>query len=173
MMTALRQVAREGNLTIAAVSSAAGITRATFYNHFESLEQAAWFAVSERFVENMAQDTAARKKGDDPDDVGIESLRRNVELLRVDHELVRLADNYQAYSVLPGLADIILSLITEFRTEFGSPAAANSAAEDIYIAAGLYAVMATGARGEQDPRDVASVAYSLLPAWMRNPRQTI
>ena len=38
MLAALRQVAREGDVTIPAVSAAAGVTRATFYNHFESLE---------------------------------------------------------------------------------------------------------------------------------------
>lgn len=166
-MAALRQVGREGNLSIAAVSSAAGVTRATFYNHFVSLEEAAWFAMFESFEHLLGEDTAARREGLDPDRVGVDSLRKIVELLRRDGELVRLADTYQVYSVLPGLADIVLSQVSRFRAAFGVPSAADAAAEDVYIAAGLYALLATGARGEEDAGHVASVAYSLLPEWMR------
>ncbi len=170
MMAALRHVAHENDLTISAVSSAAGITRATFYNHFVSLEEAAWHAILDSFEHLMTQDTAARRDGLTPDVVGVDSLRKIVELLRANGELVRLADSYQTHSVLPGLADIVLAQIHRYRAEFGAPATVNSAAEDIYISAGLYAVLLTGARGEQDAADVASVAYSLLPEWMRRPR---
>jgi len=170
-MAALRRVGREGDLTISAVSSAAGVTRATFYNHFESLQEAAWFAMSESYEQLLAQDVAARHEGEDPDRVGIESLRKIVEMLRADRELVRLADTYEVYSVLPGLADIHLSTQRRFRANFGPPAPVDPAAEDIYIAAGLYALLANGARGTDDAEHVASIAYSILPDWMRNPRR--
>jgi len=170
-MAALRQVGREGELTISAVSSAAGVTRATFYNHFESLQEAAWFAMSDSYDQLLAQDVAARHEGGDPDRVGIESLRKIVEMLRADRELVRLADTYEVYSVLPGLADLHLSAQRRFRANFGPPEPVEPGAEDIYIAAGLYALLATGARGTEDAEHVASVAYSILPDWMRNPHR--
>ena len=169
LMTALREAGRRGELTIAGVSSAAGVTRATFYNHFVSLEEAAWFAMSDSWEQLLAEDAAARREGADPGEVGRESLRRIVELLRADGGLARLADNYPEYEVLPGLADIVASQVSRFRAEFGAPSAVDPAAEDIFIAAGLYAVLATGARGEQPASTVASVAYALLPEWMRHP----
>lgn len=169
MLTALRQVARDGDLTIPAVCAAAGVTRGTFYNHFQSLEEAAWFAMLDSFDELLSQDAAARREGADPAVVGRDSLRKIVELLRVDGALARLSDTYPSDSVLPGLADVILTQIRWFRTEFSSPTAADSAAEEIYIAAGLYALLMAGARSDQEAADVASVAQSLLPDWMRHP----
>ena len=169
MMTALRRTAREGDLTISAVSSAAGITRATFYNHFASLEEAAWFAVLDSFESLMIQDATARRDGLAPGLVGVDSLRKVVELLRADGELARLADGYQGDSILPGLAGIVLTQVTRFRAEFGGMTTADRTAEDTYIAAGLYAVLITGAKGDRDAAHVAATAYSLLPEWMTQP----
>ncbi|TQR83478.1 TetR/AcrR family transcriptional regulator [Mycobacterium hodleri] len=168
LLAALRQVAREGDLTIPAVSVAAGVTRATFYNHFTSLDEAAWYAMLDSFDELLSEDAAARRAGADPAAVGLQSLRKIVELLRVDGALARLADSYPSDTVLPGLADVVLAQVRWFRTEFGTPTTLDPAAEEIYVAAGLYALLATGARGDDDPVDVALVAYSLLPEWMRH-----
>lgn len=168
MLAALRQVARKGDPTIPAVSASAGVTRATFYNHFSSLEEAAWIAMCETWGELLVRDSAARREGEDPETVGLESLRLIVEMLRLDRELARLADNHRSDSVLPGLANIVLEQVRSFRAEFDrAPTAADPRAEEVYIAAGLYALLSTGAKGDQDPGDVASVAYSLLPGWMR------
>lgn len=41
--------------------------------------------------------------------------------------------------------------------------------EVTYAAAGLYAVLAVGARGDGDPAEIARVAHSLMPEWMRRP----
>lgn len=41
--------------------------------------------------------------------------------------------------------------------------------EIAYAAAGLYAVLSIGARGRDDPPDVARVAHAHLPEWMRQP----
>ncbi|OPX09489.1 TetR/AcrR family transcriptional regulator [Mycobacterium sp. AT1] len=169
LLAALRQVAREGDLTIPAVSVAAGVTRATFYNHFTSLDEAAWYAMLDSFDELLSEDAAARRAGADPAAVGLQSLRKIVELLRVDGALARLADSYPSGTVLPGLADVVLAQVRWFRTEFGAPTTLDPAAEEVYVAAGLYALLATGARGDGDPVDVALVAYSLLPEWMRHP----
>lgn len=170
MLTALREQARRGDVTVHGVSAAAGVTRATFYNHFASLEEAAWVAMRESWDQLLVQDAAARRDGKAPQAVGLRSLRKIVELLRNDGELARLADNHRADTVLPGLADIVLTQVSFFRTEFGASAAVDTGAEEIYIAAGLYAVLSTGARGNQDPTKVAAVAYSLLPEWMRPDR---
>jgi len=52
ILAALHETARAGTLTsISALSTAAGVTRATFYNHFDTIEQAAWTAISESFDE--------------------------------------------------------------------------------------------------------------------------
>lgn len=172
LLAALREVARDGEVTIPGVSRAAGVTRATFYNHFASLEEAAWVAMLESMERLIEQDVAARHDGSVPDLVGVDSLTQVVGLLRADGELVRFADSHRTDSALPGLAGIVLGTIHRFRSEFGAPAD-GADAEDVYVAAGLYAVLLTGARGEQDAAGVAATAYALLPEWMRRPRPTV
>jgi len=172
LLAALREVARGGDLTIPAVSAAAGVTRATFYNHFGSLEEAAWHAMRDSFDELLSQDASARRAGAHPAAVGVQSLRKIVELLRADGVLARLADSHPSDTVLPGLADVVLAQVRWFRGEFGAPTTSDPAAEEVYVAAGLYALLATGARGDGDPAEIASVAYSLLPEWMTRPRGT-
>ncbi|CAN5458472.1 hypothetical protein BH10ACT1_BH10ACT1_21500 [soil metagenome] len=169
MLTALRQVARGGEPTISSVSAAAGVTRATFYNHFESLEEAAWLAMAESFERLLDDDGTARRGGSAPDLVGVESLRRVVELLRVDGELVRIADGHRTPSTLAGVADIVLGTVRRFRADFGPPSGEEAASEDVYIASGLYGVLVTGARSGRDAAQVATSAYALLPGWMRKP----
>jgi len=164
---ALHRLGREGTLdSISALSAAAGVTRATFYNHFDSLEEAAWYAISQSFEHNLARDIEERRSGVAPDVVGIGSLRRNVELLRDENQLVRLAESYDDDSGLPGLAGIVLALMRRFRQNAADSADGPTEAEDTYAAAGLYALMAIGARGTDDPEHVATVAYSLLPQSM-------
>ena len=169
LLGGLRAVARDGDVSISAVSAASGVTRATFYNHFESLEHAAWLAVVDSFEELMTRDGTARRDGSEPGVVGVETLRRIVDLLRVDAELVRLADSYRGASVVPGLVVIVVDLTHRFRAEFGASSTPASATEDVYVAAGLYAVLLTGAAGDRSAADVASEAYALLPTWMRRP----
>jgi len=45
----------------------------------------------------------------------------------------------------------------------------NAEVEITFAAAGLYAVLFIGARGEGGPADIARVAHALLPDWMRRP----
>jgi AcrR family transcriptional regulator len=178
ILAALHRGARDGSITnLSALSTAAGVTRATIYNHFETLEEAAWFAIRDSFAQLLEIDASERHLGRAPEVVGIESLRKVVEMLRAEEPLVRIADTYRSEAVLPGVAGILLGTVTGFRAEF-SPLTATEAAEaaesaaeaqDAYVAGGLYAVLSTGAWGTRDALEVARVAYSLLPDWMRNP----
>lgn len=170
ILSALHRAGIEGGLTnITALSVAAGITRATIYNHFGSLEEAAWFAVLDGFELLLDDDAAHRRQGVAPDLVGADSLRRVIEMLRAEESLVRLADTYRSNALLPGVAGIVLRTVQTFRGEFSPPTGRESEAEDIYVAAGLYAVLSTGAWSKRDPGEVAGVAYALLPNWMRRP----
>ena len=172
ILSALHRVAREGTLTnLSALSAAAGVTRATIYNHFETLEEAAWFAISASFEQLMERDSSERHRGIAPELVGVTSLRSVIEMLRDEEPLARIADTYRSSSVLPGLAGILLGTVESFRGEFSTAASAESQAQDIYVAGGLYAVMSTGAWGQRDAGEVARVAYSLLPNWMRHPTE--
>ena len=176
IFAALHEAGREGNLsTLSALSAAAGVTRATIYNHFETLEEAAWFAVRRSLERLVDADAAQRHHGLPPDVVGVDSLRKVIEFLREEESLVRVADTYRSDAALPGLAGILLGTVERFRADF-PPAtttepdtSTEAAAQDSYVAGGLYAVMSTGAWGQRDPAEIAAVAYSLLPEWMRRP----
>ena len=170
ILAALHETARAGTLTsISALSTAAGVTRATFYNHFDTIEEAAWTAISESFDELLEQDLSDRRQGTDPATVGIRSLTRIIEVLRAEPQLVRFAEAFSDESDLPGLAGIILALTHGFRANSDEPSTEISAAQDVYVSAGLYALLAEAARGDSDPAAAAAVAYSLLPEWMQRP----
>ena len=170
ILAALHDTARAGTLTsISALSTAAGVTRATFYNHFDTIEQAAWTAISESFDELLEQDVNDRRQGIDPATVGITSLTRIIEVLRAEQQLVRLAEGYGDESDLPGLAGIILALTHGFRANSNEPTTDISAAQDVYVSAGLYALLSSAARGHDDAASAAAVAYSFLPEWMQRP----
>jgi AcrR family transcriptional regulator len=173
ILSALHRAARDGGLSnLSALSAAAGVTRATIYNHFHTFEEAAWCAVRDSVEGLLEMDAAARHRGTSPDAVGIDSLRKVIGLLRDEEPLVRLADTYRSAAALPGVAGILLGTVETFRAEFspaGAESGAESESEDLYVAGGLYAVMSTGAWGTRDVGEVAAAAYSLLPLWMRRP----
>lgn len=170
ILDALHRSARSNELTtMSALSAAAGVTRATIYNHFDTLEEAAWFAMLDSFEHLLESDVADRRQGAVPELVGVESLRKIVELLRAERPLVRLADTYRSDSVLPGLAGIVLETTRTFRANSSAPPTANSEAQDVFVSAGLYALIAAGAEGQRDPAEIAQEAYALLPDWMQQP----
>jgi len=169
ILDALHRQAREGELTsISSLSAAAGVTRATFYNHFDTVEEAAWFAILDSFDHLLARAFEEREEGISFQTAAIKSLRLIVELLRAEPQLVHLADAFDNGSDLRGLGEI-------FRVQNRLVWADSGNASDIaevevtYAAAGLYAVLSIGARGDGDPEDIATVAHSLLPEWMRQP----
>lgn len=169
ILDALHRQAREGELTIiSSLSSAAGVTRATFYNHFDTLEEAAWFAILDSFDHLLARAFKERDEGIAFDDAAIKNLQEMVELLRAEPQLVQLADGYDNGSDLRGIAEIFRVQNRIVWTDSGRESDL-AEVEVTYAAAGLYAVLSIGARGDGHPADIARVAHSLLPEWMRQP----
>ena len=169
ILDALHRQALEGELTsISSLSAAAGVTRATFYNHFDTVEEAAWFAILDSFDHLLARAFKEREEGVTFSTAAIKNLREMVELLRAESQLVHLADAYDNGSDLRGVAEIFRVQNRLVWADSGNDAA-TAEVEITYAAAGLYAVLATVARGDGDPEEIARVAHSLLPEWMRQP----
>ncbi|GAA4683170.1 TetR/AcrR family transcriptional regulator [Frondihabitans cladoniiphilus] len=171
IIRALRAELRAGrSLTIAAVTGEAKVTRQTFYNNFDSLEEAGWFALLEDFNTLLVDDIQTRWSGASPDFVGLASLRKIVELLRAESSLSLLANGYRDEAGLTGLAAVMLSEIRRFRAEFGDPASPLAQEEDLYTATGLCGLLTVAATGDASSTSIARAAYALLPEWMRQPR---
>lgn len=169
IVDALHRQAREGNLTsISSLSIAAGVTRATFYNHFDTIEQASWYAVLDSFDKLLVRAFREREAGAAFDDAAITNLGEIVELLRTEAQLIQLADAYDNGSELRGVAEIFRVQNRIVWTDSGSESA-TAEIEVTYVAAGLYAVLSMGARGTDHPMEIARLAHSLLPDWMRRP----
>ena len=169
ILDALHDQARAGELTsISSLSAAAGVTRATFYNHFDTIEQASWFAVLDSFDQLLARAFQEREDGLDFDVAAIDNLGEIVELMRSEPQLVYLADAHDNGSDLRGLAEVFR---VQNRLVWADSGRESDTAEVevTYAAAGLYAVLSIGARGSADAGDIARVAHSLLPEWMRRP----
>ena len=165
----MHQQAREGELTsISSLSAVSGVTRATFYNHFETFEEAAWFAVLDSFDRMLERAFTERADGVDFELATIKSLRSIVELLRAEPQLIHLADAFDNGSDLRGLGEIFRVQTRLVWADSGNRAA-TAEVEITYAAAGLYAALSVGARGDGDPEEIARVAHSLLPEWMRQP----
>ena len=171
ILDALHRQARDGELTsISSLSEAAGITRATFYNHFDTIEEAAWFAILDSFDHILARALAEREQGLSFDVAGIESLRLIVEVFRSEPQLVRLADAYDNGSHLTGIVEIFRGQTGTLWADSGKQSD-TADVEITYAAAGLYAVLSIGARGADDPEQIARIAHALLPDWMRQPNE--
>ncbi|GIE72907.1 hypothetical protein Apa02nite_090150 [Actinoplanes palleronii] len=169
ILDAVHRQARAGELTsISSLSAAAGVTRATFYNHFDTIEEAAWFAIHDNFDHILERAFEDRRRGISFEAAGVESLRLIVEVFRSAPQLVRLADAYDNGADLTGIAEIFRAQTAIVWVDSGRESA-TAEVEITYAAAGLYAVLAIGARGEDDPQDIARVAHAQLPEWMRQP----
>ena len=167
ILDAMHRQAREGGLTsISALSEAARVTRATFYNHFDTIEEAAWFAILDSFDHLLTRAFKEREEGIAFEAAAIKNLGEIVELLRAEPTLVQLADAHDNGSDLRGVAEIfrVQNRLVWLDSGNESPTAE---LEITYAAAGLYAVLSIGARGDDRPDDVARVAHALLPEWMR------
>jgi AcrR family transcriptional regulator len=171
IVAALREEIRAGRpVTISSVSDAAAVSRVTFYNNFTGLEEAAWFAVAAELRGLLDRDVEERELGTPPPEVGVDSLRQVIDMLRDNHDLTRLANAYRDDSGLPGIAAVLLTIVREFRSLFGDPDAPHAEAENIYVASGLHGVFQVAVENGEDSASVARTAFALLPAWMREPR---
>lgn len=172
IVTALREEIRAGRpVTISSVADAASVSRVTFYNNFNGLEEAAWFVIAADLRALLDQDVQERKQGTPPPEVGVDSLRREIDMLRDNHELTRLANAYRDDTGLPGIAAVLLTIVREFRSLFGDPDAPDAETENVYIASGLHGVFQVAVENGEDSASIARAAYRILPDWMQNPGQ--
>jgi len=173
IVTALREEIRAGRpVTISSIADSASVSRVTFYNNFNGLEEAAWLAIAADLHALLDQDVEERDLGTPPPEVGVDSLRRIIDMLRDNHELTRLANAYRDDTGLPGIAAVLLTIVREFRLLFGDPEAPDAEAENIYIASGLHGVFQVAVENGEDSASIARTAFGLLPGWMQNPNQT-
>ena len=157
---------------ITAVTRAANVHRATFYNHFSSVEQLAVDAIGEQLERLREVDYRGRHEGLEPEVVGTRTLDQILEFFDAHPALYRIASSWVAPSGLSGVGELIRRQVHAFRVEFDDPAAAEgveAAAEETYIAGGMTAVFAAVLSGGL-PRDHASIRLlELLPEWMQHP----
>ena len=172
IVTALREEIRAGRpVTISSVAEAASVSRVTFYNNFSGLEEAAWFAITADLRALLDQDVQERELGTPHPEAGVESLQRDIDMLRDNHELTRLANAYRDDTGLPGIAAVLLTIVREFRSLFGDPDAPDAETENIYVASGLHGVFQVAVENGEDSASIARAAYGLLPGWMQDPNQ--
>jgi AcrR family transcriptional regulator len=157
---------------ISAVTRAANVHRATFYNHFESVERLAVDAIEEQLEQFRAEDYRSRHEGVEASVVGVRTLDDILAFFHGHPGLYRLASAWIAPSGLSGVGELIRRQVHSFRIEFDDPAAAEgpeAAAEETYIAGGMTFVFAAVLSGDL-PRDHASTRLlDLLPDWMQHP----
>jgi len=157
---------------VSTVTRAANVHRATFYNHFESVEQLAVDAIDEQLERLREADYRGRHEGLEPEVVGTRTLENILEFFDAHPGLYRLASAWVAPSGLSGIGEVIRRQVHSFRVEFDDPSSADSAeaaAEETYIAGGMTAVFAAVLSGDLR-RDHASIRLlELLPEWMQHP----
>jgi len=156
---------------VSTVTRAANVHRATFYNHFESVEQLAVDAIDEQLERLREADYRGRHEGLEPEVVGTRTLENILEFFDAHPGLYRLASAWVAPSGLSGIGEVIRRQVHSFRVEFDDPSVdgVEAAAEETYIAGGMTAVFAAVLSGGL-PRDHASTRLlELLPEWMQHP----
>lgn len=163
--------------SVSTLAGAAGIHRATFYNHFDSVEQAAVHVITSDFRALRALDFGDRQLGTDPASVALATLTTMLETLRRRRSLFLLASTWQSPSGLMGIGDLLVDQIRNFRHEFGGDeqqSDAGSAVEDIYTACGMNGVLsaALGDGLDGEPEEIARRLYAALPDWMQRPKTT-
>lgn len=163
--------------SVSTLAEAAGIHRATFYNHFDSVEHAAVHVITSDFRALRALDFGDRQLGADPASVALATLTTMLETLRRRRSLFLLASIWQSPSGLMGIGDLLVDQIRNFRHEFGGDeqqSDADSAVEDIYTACGMNGVLsaALGDGLDGEPEEIARRLYAVLPDWMRHPRES-
>lgn len=163
--------------SVSTLAEAAGIHRATFYNHFDSVEQAAVHVITSDFRALRALDFGDRQLGTDPASVALATLTTMLETLRRRRSLFLLASTWQSPSGLMGIGDLLVDQIRNFRHEFGGDeqqSDAGSAVEDIYTACGMNGVLsaALGDGLDGEPEEIARRLYAALPDWMQWPKTT-
>lgn len=131
--------------SVAAVAQAAGVHRATFYNHFQSVEEVAVALIAEDFPATLDGMLEAVRQ------------RRNVFLV---------ASAWRSPSGLMGISDLLADHVRELRRTLGRDA---DDVEDVYTACGMNGVLSaavSGGLGDR-PDEITARLHAVLPGWMR------
>lgn len=158
--------------SVSTVAAAAGIHRATFYNHFESVEEAAVYVITDDFRVMRTLDFGDRELDADPTAVAMTTLNAMLDSLRQRRNLFLLASTYRAPSGLMGMGDLLLDQVRNFRRAFAGSERrpdAHNLVEDVYTASGMNGVLSAAVAGAFDvePEQTALLLYAALPGWMR------
>ncbi|WP_435292815.1 TetR/AcrR family transcriptional regulator [Streptosporangium sp. G11] len=160
------------------MAEAAGIHRATFYNHFDSLEEAAVYVIADDFRALRTLDLSDRQLGADPTTVALATLNAMLDSLRQRRSLFLLASTWQSPSGLPGIGDLLVDQVRSLRRDFGGgerESDAHDSIEDVYTASGVNGVFSAAVGGSLDvePEEIAVHLYAVLPDWIRRPPESL
>ncbi|MFF2189396.1 TetR/AcrR family transcriptional regulator [Streptomyces sp. NPDC058155] len=162
--------------SVSALAEAAGIHRATFYNHFDSVEEAAVYVIAEDFRALHDLNISERQSGGDTAEVAVATLNAMLDSLRQRRSLFLLASTWRSSSGLMGIGDLLLEQLYALRRDLGvdeRESGPHNSVEDVYTASGVHGVFsaAVGGNTDCDPEEIAGRLYALLPAWIRQPPQ--
>ena len=160
--------------SVSALAEAAGIHRATFYNHFDSVEEAAVYVIAGDFRAPHDLNISDRQKGADPATVAVATLNAMLDSLRQRRSLFLLASTWRSPSGLMGIGDLLLDQLYALRRDLGvdeRESGPNNSVEDVYTASGVHGVFsaAVGGNTSCDPEEISVRLYALLPEWIRQP----
>ncbi|MEU1494858.1 hypothetical protein ABZ456_32020 [Streptomyces sp. NPDC005776] len=163
--------------SVSALSEAAGIHRATFYNHFDSVEEAAVFVIADDFRSLHDLNISDRRMGADPTAVAVATLNAMLDSLRQRRSLFLLASTWRSPSGLMGIGDLLLEQLRALRRDLGTDereSSPHNSVEDVFTASGVHGVFsaAVGGNTDCDPEEIAVRLYALLPDWIRQPPQS-
>lgn len=160
--------------SVSALAEAAGIHRATFYNHFDSVEEAAVYVIADDFRTLHDLNISDRRKGAEPATVAVATLNAMLETLRQRRSLFLVASTWRSPSGLMGIGDLLLDRLQALRRDLGvddpEPGPHNSV-EDVFTASGVHGVFSAAIGGNTScaREEIAVRLYALLPEWIRQP----
>ncbi|WP_328498686.1 TetR/AcrR family transcriptional regulator [Streptomyces sp. NBC_00414] len=163
--------------SVSALAEAAGVHRATFYNHFDSVEEAAVYVIADDFRTLHDLNISDRQMGADPTAVAVATLNAMLDTLRRRKSLFLLASTWQSSSGLMGIGDLLVDQLRRLRRDLGvdeQEAGAHNSVEDVYTASGVHGVFsaAVGGNTDCDPEEIAVRLFNLLPDWIRHPPES-
>ncbi|MFE3737015.1 TetR/AcrR family transcriptional regulator [Streptomyces sp. NPDC059134] len=163
--------------SVSALAEAAGIHRATFYNHFDSVEEAAVYVIAGDFRALHDVNISDRYQGADPAAVAVATLNSMLDSLRQRRSLFLLASTWQSSSGLMGIGDLLVDQLHALRRDLGveQDSGAHNSVEDVFTAAGVQGVFsaAVGGNTDCDQDEIAVRLYALLPAWIHQPPESL
>ncbi|MGW2094423.1 TetR family transcriptional regulator [Promicromonospora sukumoe] len=159
--------------SVAAVATAAGVHRATFYNHFQSVEEAAVSVIAEDFRTLGTTGPGGAQPDADPAAVALATLDAMLEALRRRRNVFLVASAWRSPSGLMGISDLLVEQVRDLRRTLAGAAGVAEAddVEDVYAACGINGVLSAAVGGSlgDRPEEITARLHAALPAWMRQP----